>query len=130
MFPVDARPSGDARGNELVIDFSDPGWIAARFLAKEPGPAMRLGEAEMTFRYADSFSQKHELAGYDRLILEAMLGDQSLFTRSDGIERLWELSLPLIENPPPVEPYEPGSWGPHSIKHLIAPHRWHLPDGQ
>ncbi len=96
----------------------------------EPGPVMRLGEAEMTFRYADFFRQKHELAGYDRLILEAMFGDQSHFTRSDEIEWLWELSMPLIENPPPVEPYERGSWRPDSIKQLIAPHRWHLPDGQ
>jgi glucose-6-phosphate 1-dehydrogenase len=58
-----------------------------------------------------------------------MLGDQSLFTSSDGIERLWEISTPLIENPPPVELYSPGSWGPDSIHRLIAPHRWYLPDG-
>jgi glucose-6-phosphate 1-dehydrogenase len=126
MFPVDGRVS---RGNQLVIDFDDPGWIAARFLAKEPGPAMRLGEAEMTFCYADSFVRAHELEGYERLILDAMLGDQSLFTRSDGIERLWEISAPLIENPPPVEFYSPGSWGPDAIHQLIAPHRWYLPDG-
>jgi glucose-6-phosphate 1-dehydrogenase len=129
MFPVDARVNRDGRGNQLVIDFDDPGWIATRFLAKEPGPAMRLGEAEMTFRYADSFVRAHELEGYERLILDAMLGDQSLFTRSDGIERLWEVSSPLIENPPPVELYSPGSWGPDSVHRLIAPHRWYLPDG-
>jgi glucose-6-phosphate 1-dehydrogenase len=112
-----------------VIDFDDPGWIAARFLAKEPGPAMVLGEAEMIFRYADSFLRAHELEGYERLILDAMLGDQSLFTRSDGIERLWEISAPLLDNPPPVELYSPGSWGPEGVQRLIAPHRWYLPDG-
>src|SRR6266849_809042 len=126
MFPVDARASRDGRGNQLVIDFDDPGWIAHRFLAKEPGPQMRLGEAEMIFQYADSFLRAHELEGYEHLILEAMLGDQSLFTRSDGIERLWEVSAPLIENPPPVELYSPGSWGPDSVHRLIAPHRWYL----
>ena len=129
MFPVSARAARDGRGNQLVIDFDDPGWIATRFLAKEPGPAMRLGDAEMIFRYADSFAKAHELEGYERLILEAMLGDQSLFTRSDGIERLWEVSAPLIEHPPPVELYSPGSWGPDSVHRLIAPHRWYLPDG-
>jgi glucose-6-phosphate 1-dehydrogenase len=129
MFPVDARARRAGRGNQLVIDFDDPGWIATRFLAKEPGPAMRLGEAEMAFRYNDSFLRAHELEGYERLLLEAMLGDQSLFTSSDGIERLWEISTPLIENPPPVELYSPGSWGPDSIHRLIAPHRWYLPDG-
>jgi glucose-6-phosphate 1-dehydrogenase len=129
MFPVSTRASREGWGNQLVIDFDDPGWIATRFLAKEPGPVMRLGEAEMTFRYADSFLRAHELEGYERLILEAMLGDQSLFTRSDGIERLWEVSTPLLENPPPVELYSPGSWGPDSIRRLIAPHSWYLPDG-
>jgi len=130
MFPsVSHLPVGE-RQNEVVIDFDDPGWIAVRFLAKEPGPAMKLREVEMTFRYEDSFHRMHGLEGYERLILEAMLGDQSLFTRADEIERIWEVAMPMLESPPPVEPYEPGSWGPGSIKHLIAPHRWYLPDGK
>ncbi|MGW0779012.1 glucose-6-phosphate dehydrogenase [Streptomyces sp. NPDC002835] len=126
MFPLAARGHG-TRNNELVIDFDDPGRIAARFLVKAPGPAMRLSDAEMVFSYAESFDMKHALEGYERLILDAMLGDQSLFTRSDGIERLWEVSAPLLENPPPAEPYAPGSWGPESINRLIAPHHWSLP---
>jgi glucose-6-phosphate 1-dehydrogenase len=131
MFPNVAQLRSGERFNEIVIDFDDPGWIAVRFLAKQPGPAMRLREVEMTFRYEDSFHRMHELEGYERLILEAMIGDQSLFTRSDEILRLWEVATPLLENPPEVEFYEPGSWGPAaSIKHLIAPYRWHLPDGQ
>ncbi|MGW1881366.1 glucose-6-phosphate dehydrogenase [Streptomyces sp. NPDC001970] len=128
MFPLAARGGAAVRSNELVIDFDDPGRIAARFLVKNPGPAMRLREAEMVFSYAESFNTMHALEGYERLILDAMLGDQSLFTRSDGIERLWEASTPLLEEPPPVEPYAPGSWGPDSIRRLIAPHRWSLPD--
>ncbi len=130
MFPnVSHLPVGERR-NEVVIDFDDPGWIGVRFLAKQPGPAMRLSEVEMTFRYEDSFHRMHELEGYERLILEAMLGDQSLFTRTDEIERLWEVAMPLLDSPPPIESYEPGSWGPASIKHLIAPYRWCLPDGK
>jgi glucose-6-phosphate 1-dehydrogenase len=130
MFPGDSHLSRQERSNLVVIDFDDPGWIAVRFLAKQPGPAMRLGCAEMTFKYEDSFHKMHELEGYERLILEAMLGDQSLFTRSDEIERLWEVATPVLENPPPVELYEPGCWGPESIKHLISPHHWYLPDGR
>jgi glucose-6-phosphate 1-dehydrogenase len=57
-----------------------------------------------------------------------MIGDQSLFTRSDGIERLWEISAPLLDNPPSAEPYEPGSWGPAAAGKLIAPYQWHLPE--
>ena len=82
----------------------------------------------MTFRYADSFNAANDLEGYERLILDAMLGDQALFTRSDGIERLWEISMPLLDHPPAVEPYQPGSWGPDSVQRIPAPHRWHLPD--
>ena len=66
----------------------------------------------MTFSYKDSFAAANALEGYERLILLAMIGDQSLFTRSDGIERLWEISTPLLDDPPPVEPYARGSWGP------------------
>ena len=61
-----------------------------------------------------------------RLILLAMLGDQSLFTRSDGIDRVWEISQPLLDSPPPVEPYAVGSWGPASVEKLIAPYKWYL----
>src|SRR5579875_996429 len=129
MFPIDAHTRKERRANRIVIDFDDPGWIRATFLAKEPGPAMVLGPADMTFRYQGSFQARHELEGYERLILDAMLGDQSLFTRADGIERLWEVSAPLLESPPPVESYAPGSWGPESVRRLIAPHHWYLPDG-
>ena len=89
---------------------------------------MTLGESKMVFSYKDSFAIANALEGYERLILLAMIGDQSLFTRSDGIERLWEISAPLLENSPPVEPYPRGSWGPESVTKLIAPYRWHLPE--
>ncbi|MFJ3929343.1 MULTISPECIES: glucose-6-phosphate dehydrogenase [unclassified Streptomyces] len=127
MFAPDAGADGP-HGNVLAIDFDDPGSITARFRTKQPGPSMRLEQAEMVFGYAGSFNEAHALEGYERLILDAMLGDQSLFTRSDGIERLWEAATPLLEEPPPVEPYQPGSWGPERIDRLIAPYRWSLPD--
>ena len=46
---------------------------------------------------------------------------------AEGIESLWERSTPLLENPPPVKPYAPGTWGPNSIHQLVAPHAWRLP---
>jgi glucose-6-phosphate 1-dehydrogenase len=115
------------RDNKIVIDFADPGSISAEFLAKEPGAEVVLSPATMQFRYEDSFCTANNLEGYERLILDAMLGDQTLFTRGDGVERLWEISTPLLENPPAVEPYSPGSWGPEpSLTRLVAPYRWHL----
>ncbi len=115
-------------GNRIVVDFADPGSIHAHFLAKEPGPRMRLNAAEMTFHYRDSFQSAHHLEAYEHLILEAMLGNQSLFTRSDGIERLWRVATPLLERPRPVVPYAPGSWGPPAIEDLVGHHGWCLPE--
>jgi glucose-6-phosphate 1-dehydrogenase len=128
MFPMDVRSTSSARRNEITIDFGQPGSISARFLAKEPGREMRLGDAKMIFRYEDAFSVAKELEGYEHLILDAMLGDQSLFTTAAGVERLWEISAPLLEHPPPIEPYAPGSWGPPSVHQVTAPYRWHLPE--
>ena len=127
MFPAHRKDTPYGRQNEIVIDFADPGAIKVNFLAKVPGAELSLGNAEMAFYYKDSFAASNALEGYERLILLAMIGDQSLFTRSDGIERLWEISTPLLENPPPVEPYAVGSYGPESVKQLVAPYHWHLP---
>ena len=128
MFPIHRRDVPSGLVNEIVIDFADPGSITTEFLAKVPGPEMSLGHATMTFNYKDLFASANALEGYERLILLAMIGDQSLFTSSEGIERLWEISTPLLENPPPVEPYAVGSWGPESVDRLTAPNRWHLPE--
>jgi glucose-6-phosphate 1-dehydrogenase len=127
MFRAHRKDMPFGRPNEIVIDFADPGAIKLNFLAKVPGSELSLGNAEMVFSYKDSFAVSHALEGYEHLILMVMVGDQSLFTRSDGIERLWEISGPLLDNPPPVEPYPVGSFGPESVKRLIAPYHWHLP---
>jgi glucose-6-phosphate 1-dehydrogenase len=127
MFPAHREDTPYGRQNEIEIDFADPGAIKTYFLAKVPGAELTLGNAEMGFYYKDSFAISHALEGYEHLILMAMVGDQSLFTSSNGIERLWEISEPLLENPPPVEPYPKGSYGPDSVKRLIAPYHWHLP---
>ena len=128
MFRIERHDAPAGYRNELVIDVADPGSITVRFLAKEPGAVMKLGDATMVFRYQDSFTQANSLEGYEHLILLAMLGDQSLFTSSDGIEQLWAISEPLLQNPPPVETYAKGSWGPEpATDHLVAPFHWHLP---
>ena len=67
------------------------------------------------------------LEAYERLIYDAARGDRTLFTSAGGIERLWEISQPLLENPPTVRPYAQGTWGPNQIHQLIAPSAWRLP---
>jgi len=126
MFRHHREDAPMGRVNEIVIDFADPGAISVHFMAKKPGPEMTLGATNMEFRYDESFTSANALEGYERLILLAMLGDQSLFARSDGIERVWEISQPLLDNPPPVQPYDKGSWGPEAVDKLIRPYHWHL----
>jgi glucose-6-phosphate 1-dehydrogenase len=126
MFRTHRKDVPTGRLNEIVIDFADPGSISVEFLAKIPGPELALGHSTMSFDYKDSFAIANALEGYERLILLAMIGDQSLFTRSDGVERVWEISQPLLDNPPKAESYPQGSWGPPSVTKLVAPYHWHL----
>ena len=127
MFRLAQGQRASQRPNELMIEFRDPGSISTRFLAKEPGPTMHLREAAMTFQYDSSFDTE-QLEAYERLLRDAMLGDQTLFTDAAGIERLWELSTPLLERPPRIHRYPKGSWGPSATQRLIAPRHWCLPD--
>jgi glucose-6-phosphate 1-dehydrogenase len=130
MFPLDCDQIAESFGHDhLTFELGDPGSISASFLAKVPGPRIQLGEAHMRFSYADTFGGPEEaLDPYERLIHDVMVGDRTLFTSSEAIERLWEVSEPVLREPPQTIPYEPGSWGPREIDELIAPRRWHLPN--
>ncbi|HEX5609010.1 MAG TPA: glucose-6-phosphate dehydrogenase [Solirubrobacterales bacterium] len=130
MFPLDCDQIAESFGHDhLTFELGDPGSISASFLAKVPGPELRLGEAHMRFSYADTFGgAAGALDAYERLIHDVMVGDRTFFTGSEAIERLWEISQPVIDEPPPVRPYNPGSWGPPEADALIAPRRWHLPN--
>ncbi|HVY77080.1 MAG TPA: glucose-6-phosphate dehydrogenase [Solirubrobacterales bacterium] len=129
MFPIDCSQVAEEFGHDhLSFELGEPGSISASFLAKVPGPKMQLGQAHMRFSYADSFGGPGQaLDAYERLIHDVMVGDRTLFTTSAAIERLWEVADPIVREPPPVELYEPGSWGPSSTEELLAPHRWHTP---
>jgi glucose-6-phosphate 1-dehydrogenase len=65
---------------------------------------------------------------YEVLLQAVMLGDSTRFTRQDGVEETWRIMQPLLDDPPPVHTYEPGSWGPPAADGLVAGHgRWHEP---
>jgi glucose-6-phosphate 1-dehydrogenase len=129
MFPIDCHHAAESFGSDhFTFELGDPGSISTSFLAKVPGPTMQLGEAQMNFTYADAFGGPEQaLEAYERLIHDVMIGDRMLFTTAKGIERLWEVSAPVLEDPPPLQAYKPGSWGPDAANDLIAPRRWHLP---
>ena len=126
MFPADAG-LGVAGPDHLTFDLADTPRLSLSFYGKRPGPGMHLEKASMQFSLGEAGQQKDALQAYERLIHDAMTGDRTLFTTAEGVERLWEISGPLLEHPSPVRPYAPGSWGPQEIDALIAPRRWRLP---
>ena len=129
--PKSMFPAGSGIGSQgpdhLTFDLADASKVSLSFYGKRPGPGMRLDKLSLQFAMHDTGLIGDVLEAYERLILDAMRGDHTLFTTAEGIERLWEVSAPLLEAPPPVRFYEPGSWGPKAIHQLIAPHAWRLP---
>jgi glucose-6-phosphate 1-dehydrogenase len=129
--PKSMFPAGSGVGaqgpDHLTFDLADASKMSLSFYGKRPGPGMRLDKLSLQFAMHETGWIGDVLEAYERLILDAMRGDHTLFTTAEGIERLWEVSIPLIESPPPVRLYAPGSWGPKSIHQLVAPHAWRLP---
>jgi glucose-6-phosphate 1-dehydrogenase len=126
MFPEDSG-IGAQGPDHLTFDLADAAKTSLSFYGKRPGPGMRLDKHSLQFAMNDTGQIGDVLEAYERLILDAMRGDHTLFSTAEGIERLWEVSMPLLQAPPPVRGYSPGSWGPNSIHQLVAPHAWRLP---
>ena len=126
MFPPNSGV-GAQGPDHLTFDLADASKLSLSFYGKRPGPGMKLNKLSLQFALHETGMVGDVLEAYERLIIDAMNGDHTLFTTADGIERLWELSTPLLEAPPPVRSYPVGSWGPNAIHQLIAPHAWRLP---
>jgi glucose-6-phosphate 1-dehydrogenase len=126
MFPPGSGV-GDHGPDHLTFDLADQAKMSLSFYGKKPGPGMQLQKLSMQFAMRDTSWAGAVLEAYERLIYDAARGDRTLYTSAEGIERLWEVSQPLLENPPVVRPYNPGSWGPNQIHQLIAPFAWRLP---
>ena len=108
--------------NVLVIRIQPNEGITLRFGAKLPGQAMRIRWVNMDFRYGSSFGIEPPEA-YERLLLDCMLGDSTLYARRDMTERGWEIVMPLLEawkQPAKDFPnYEAGTPGPKAADDLI-----------
>jgi glucose-6-phosphate 1-dehydrogenase len=126
MFPPNSGV-GAAGPDHLTFDLADASKVSLSFYGKRPGPGMKLDKLSMQFSTQETERAGDVLEAYERLILDAMRGDHTLFTTAEGIESLWERSALLLEDPPPVKPYAPGTWGPNAIHQLVAPHAWRLP---
>ncbi len=126
MFPAGSGV-GEHGPDHLTFDLADASKVSLSFYGKRPGPGMRLDKLSLQFAMHDTGLIGDVLEAYERLILDAMRGDHTLFNTAEGIERLWQVSTPLLQSPPRVHLYAPGSWGPTAIHQLIAPHAWRLP---
>ncbi|MBZ0276246.1 MAG: glucose-6-phosphate dehydrogenase, partial [Anaerolineae bacterium] len=108
--------------------------IHQQFEAKVPDSIEETRSVNMEFHYASSFGEATIPDAYERLLMDALKGDASLFTRADGIEAEWRIVDPIIKgwefNPDasPLATYAPGSWGPAEADSLLAAtgHHWFL----
>jgi glucose-6-phosphate 1-dehydrogenase len=118
-------PAADhMEANQLVFQIQPDEGIELRFQAKRPGPTVSLQKVNMRFNYGESF-QNTPGTGYETLIYDTMIGDSSLFSRSDLVETAWHIAQPVLDtwaaHPPQDFPdYAAGSWGPKSAFDLIA----------
>ena len=104
--------------NVLTLRIQPDDGIALRFATKVPGDDLSVGTVTMDFSYASSFKRPSGEA-YERLLLDAMRGDATLFARRDGDEKCWELVQPLLDEPVAPSTYERGGSGPREADDLI-----------
>lgn len=126
MFPPGSGV-GAQGPDHLTFDLADAAKLSLSFYGKRPGPRMVLEKMSLQFGLAETEQVEHVLGAYERLNYDAMSGDRTLFNTAEGIERLWEISQPLLDRPSLILPYSPGSWGPATISDLVAPRSWRLP---
>lgn len=117
------QKGGKATSNLLTLRIQPNEGIALRLFVKKPGFEQLLDEVDMSFCYRDSYAG-HLPEAYDRLLLDCLLKDQSLFTRADEIESAWKFVDPILEHwqgsrPTEFPNYQGGSWGPKAADDLI-----------
>ncbi|WP_309728750.1 glucose-6-phosphate dehydrogenase [Chamaesiphon sp. OTE_75_metabat_556] len=124
--------SRQANPNLLTIQIYPNEGISLQFEAKMPGADLRTRTENMDFNYQEAFGVKSSDA-YDRLLIDCMLGDQTLFTRSDEVEEAWRIVTPALSDweantdPDSIAQYEAGTWGPLAAEDLINDdgRKWH-----
>jgi glucose-6-phosphate 1-dehydrogenase len=125
-------PGGGMEPNALILRIQPDEGISLKFNAKLPGQAINLRPVNMDFQYGASFGKRSPEA-YERLLLDAMVGDSTLFARGDMVELTWELTMPILEmwqRPALNFPnYAAGTWGPSEADQLIERdgRRWRRP---
>src|SRR5262249_9667578 len=120
------------RPNLLIIRIQPEEGISLRFLSKNPGGGMSLRPVSMDFNYGSSFGVRTPTA-YETLLLDAMAGDATLYTRQDMVDASWHVVQPILEfwssRKFPLPNYEAGTWGPKASDEMLARrgHVWRIP---
>ena len=125
--------SQNAPENKLIIRIQPDEAISMRFGLKKPGAGFEAKEVSMDFRYAD-LAGAQVLTAYERLLLDAMKGDATLFARTDAVHAAWKFVQPILDykaNGGRIHEYEAGTWGPVAADKLIAKQGkvWRKPTG-
>jgi glucose-6-phosphate 1-dehydrogenase len=123
MFPME--PGHKMTSNMLVLYLQPDEGIHLRFEAKAPDTVAETRSVEMEFNYAEAFGQSAIPESYERLLLDALQGDASLFTRADEVEMAWSLIDPILQaweadQTPPLAVYKLGTWGPAEADSMLA----------
>ncbi len=123
IFNAAGQGSEGIKSNVISMRIQPDEGITLRFGAKLPGPNMQISPVNMVFSYAEAFGAS-SANGYERLLLDAMLGDATLFAHRDGVEATWALMTPVLEgwkNGPKMEfpNYAAGTWGPEAADELL-----------
>jgi glucose-6-phosphate 1-dehydrogenase len=105
--------------DELVLELTDEARVQVDLLGKRPGPEMDLAPATMHLDLGEELPDDEPLEAYERLLLDVLDGDHTLFAHADEVRRLWEVCQPVLEDRPDPEPYDQGSWGPPSALRLV-----------
>jgi glucose-6-phosphate 1-dehydrogenase len=114
----------DTEANFLILHIQPDEGVTLRFGVKVPGQTTQIRTVNMDFLYGASFGMDSPDA-YERLLLDAMLGDSTLFTRRDEVEKSWAFITDILaawqEQPLPDFPnYAAGTWGPQAANELLA----------
>ncbi len=120
--PIPTNQLTELEADALILRIQPNEGISLRFGAKVPGHSFRVRTATMDFSYDQTFAEESPEA-YERLLLDALLGDPTLFIRTDEVEQCWRIVDPIIEHwaddRSPIPTYEAASWGPADADRLI-----------
>jgi glucose-6-phosphate 1-dehydrogenase len=111
-------PACDVRSNVLVVTIQPQEGFNLQFEVKTPGQPLTITNQNLRFLYEDVFSSIPD--GYETLLQDVLMGDQSLFVRADWVENSWRLYDPILKDPPEARTYPAGTWGPPEANELIA----------